>query len=167
MIIFLVIIAFILFLPFPIIIDVNYEDNKFLFFIYKIKINKSELIDEKNIDDKIRKAKKKFNFNKFKNILSSLNKNKVKPLISFRLDFDFGLDDAALTGFSYGLIWCIYPLLNYLFSAVFSIKKCEVNVTPYFNEKLLKLNLHSIIITSLAKTLYIFLYIFIRLKKNY
>lgn len=166
MIIILIIIGFILFFPIPIIIDVNYEDNKFLFFINKIKINKSELINEENVDDKIRKAKRNFNFNRFKNILSSLNKNKIKPTISYRLDLDFGLDDAALTGFSYGLVWCVYPLLNYLITAAFNIKKCEVKVTPHFNEKLLKLNLHSIIITSLAKTLYIFIYIFIRLKIN-
>lgn len=163
----LAVLAIILFLPIPLIIDFEYENSAFLLRIYNIKIDTSKILKKRSTQIRIKKAKKKINLIDIKNILSVLSTCRLKPRISFNLDLGFGLDDAALTGFTYGIIWCIYPVLNYITNIIFTIKECKLNITPYFNDKLLKFDFHGIIVTSLAKAIYIFLYTFIKVNKNY
>lgn len=149
-----IVIILIILIPLPINITLKYDRKLFLFKIYNLKIDFSKRKAKKEIDKAARKTNK-FTMKKTQKIFNLLRENKFKPSINFNLDFQYGLDDAAQTAILYGLLWNAFPVIQYLVSAIFKIKKLNVNIIPRYNEELVKLDLHCIIFASIAKTIYI------------
>lgn len=71
-----------------------------------------------------------------------------KHLVCNEIDFNirFGLDDAAKTGISTGIIWTSGTLLLKIIDSLIGIKKINMNVYPDFNEKKFEIYLKTILI---------------------
>lgn len=151
LIIFTIIILMILF-PIPIKFKLKYADEKLDMYIYNIALISK--IKASNKKDKV-KDKRNSNLQNFKFILSSLNKNRFKPTLRFKLDLQYGLDDAACTAIFYGLISALFPSIIILLNHFFKIKKHSIYVIPDLDNFILKLELESIIFVNLAKIIYI------------
>lgn len=149
-----VIVVLIIFIPLPINITLKYDRNLFLFKIYNYKIDFTKRKAKKEIDKAARKTNE-FTMKKGQKIMRLLGESKFKPSLNFNLEFQYGLDDAAQTAITYGLLWNALPILYNLASVIFKVKKFDMNIVPHFNEELLKLDLHCIIFASIAKTIYI------------
>lgn len=71
-----------------------------------------------------------------------------KHLLCKEIDFNirFGLDDAAKTGISTGILWTSGTLLLKIIDSLIGIKKINMNVYPDFNEKKFEIYLKTILI---------------------
>lgn len=148
------IIILILLIPIPIRFKIEYTDKKLCMYIYNIELTSKVKFNEK--EDKIKnKGKLNFYFEDIKLLLHLLNKNKFKPTLRFKLNLQYGLNDAAYTAICYGLIYTLYPLIIKLLNCPFKIKKHSICIVPDFNKFILKLELSSIIFVNFAKVIYI------------
>lgn len=153
----LLIICLVLLFPFKIKLSIKYIDNKLQVFFYSKEINK--------LTAKKKKKKKKTNKIKSKDIFEILNKikkSKFKPSLSIQINGEFGFDDAAITGFLYGCINCLTPILYQIFTSHLNVKKFKINFVPKYNENTISFEINSIILINLANIIYIN-----NLRKNY
>ncbi|NMM61344.1 DUF2953 domain-containing protein [Clostridium sp. P21] len=160
MILTFIIIILILLVPIPIKFKVRYIDNKLDIHIYNIDLTSKIKYSSKKVSIK-NKDKQPFTLRSLKLLLSLLNRNSFKPTLRFKLNFEYGLDDAAYTAVFYGLISSLYPLIIMMLKYPFNIKKHSICITPNLNKLILKLELNSIIFVNFAKVIYI-LYIIYR-----
>lgn len=100
-----------------------------------------------------RVKKKTISFIKlYKNIVT----NKFKPSFKFEGDVNFALEDAALTAITYGASSNIIPLLYFILSKPFKVKKFSLQINPHFTgNNLLNFTISSIISLSIAQIIYI------------
>lgn len=166
MLIFLAIVIFILIVPIPIKFNVKYVEKKLNIYLYNINIMKKiDYLKKKASNKHQYKKKSEFNFKNLKLVINLLDNNKFKPILRFKLNFTYGLNDAACTAVSYGLISSLYPLALRILNCFFKIKKQYINILPDLNKPFFKLKLDSIIFVSFAKVIYI-VFIIYKLKLN-
>lgn len=156
-IIFLVI--FLLFIPMPLKIYICYKNNKLTLRFYKFTLYPSKHL--KNISKPYSKVKEKNKFiTDFKKIFDKytieeifhrLCKSKLKPRLTLDFNLDYGFEDAALTGLSYGLLNSVFAPLQHILYLLFKVKKLQFNALPDFNGSKLNLEIKSIISINLAQ----------------
>ncbi len=152
----LVVFVLLLFIPIPIKISVKILNNKYYIYVYgkELKKNtKNKQSDNKYHNKKDYKIILKSTF-KF---INKLKKHPFKPSLKLKVNLNYGLDDAALTGIAYGffnaLFYSLFPILN----TIFKIKCFNVDIHPLFNEKKFYLCATSIIYINIVKIIYIVL----------
>lgn len=152
----LLVVFVLLFIPIPIKISVKILNNKYYIYVYgkELKMNtKNEKSTNKHHDKKDFKNTLKSAF-KF---INRLKEHPFKPTLKLKINLNYGLDDAALTGITYGffnaLFYSFFPILN----TIFKIKCFNVDIHPLFNEKKFYLCATSIIYINIVKIIYIVL----------
>lgn len=140
------------FIPFPLKISFTYSKKEKKLYIYSFKI---EIEKGKKKTKKTKNKKNKFDIEKIKKIFAKLRKNKFKPRLKFYTEVDYGLDDAALTGISFGLLNCISPAVYAVLKSIFKVKIYKFDVKPDFKNQMFNFNLTSIIFLSFANIIYI------------
>nr|WP_272509001.1 DUF2953 domain-containing protein [Clostridium ganghwense] len=78
----------------------------------------------------------------------------------------YGLDDAAKTAISYGILSSISFFLYNLLCSFFHVRELKINPQTNFEKSMLELKIQSIIIINLVKIIYISLLVFLTLKGN-
>lgn len=169
----LIIIAVLMFIPLPFSIRLHYIDEPEIY-IYRFKLN------IKNIHMKImkRKFKKekcyKNDENKdlisklmyYKEMIIDIGGIKYKPKLRLKLKSHYGLDDAALTGISYGVISAFLANMYEVLKIFFSIKQYDISVEPEYNKLTFDCDLKCIIFISLAKIIYMGIFFLKTIKKS-
>lgn len=156
-IIFLIILL--LFVPIPLKVHVLYKNNKLIIRFYKFTIYPSKHIKDMSKTYFKAKEKNKFTtdfkkiFDKYiiQEIFHRLCKNKLKPRLKLDFNLDYGFEDAALTGLSYGLLNSIFAPLEHIIYLLFKVKKLQLNAMPDFNGNKLNLEIKSIISINIAQ----------------
>lgn len=168
-------IIFVLFIPIPLKIYISYKNNMFIvkfyrFTLYPLKYKKTVCKSYSKVKEKDKfthKLKNSFNKDTLQKILYILCKNKFKPGLKLNLNIDYGFEDAALTGLSYGLLNTIFAPLQHIMNLIFKVKKLELNALPDFNGSKLNLEIKSIILISIAQIINICIKIGFTLYKSY
>ncbi len=165
----LLILFLIFIIPFPIKIYFMYNMDeliiKILWKTYKFTpkdltkrqrdtVNKAEKSTKKSLNIR------KFTFKQIKYILQNLKNNTLKPSINMSIELTYGVDDAALTGILYGIIYNIYSYVQYYTYSCFKVKDMKLNLYPEFNKKIIDAKVNSIIYINLVKIIYMFIIIF-------
>ncbi|MCR3760200.1 DUF2953 domain-containing protein [Clostridium felsineum] len=152
---FLIIIFFLLLvslIPFPIKIYLLYFDGKYSIFIYGKKLKFTVRRTERKI---------KYNFDTLKYI-SKYKHKFLKYNSKVKLTMGIGLDDAAYTALSFGLMSSLGSTLYDLLDIGFNVKDYNYKVIPFFKKKIFKIEFESIFWISAAKTIYnLFILIFV------
>ncbi|WP_175412928.1 DUF2953 domain-containing protein [Clostridium sp. AWRP] len=156
---FILILFVLVFIPIPLKIRINCSNKTFSLKIYNLNV-----IDKINLKDNnpSLKGKKKSSslINNFKINLKSLKNLKFKPHIKIKVKLVYGLDDAAYTAITYGLIPTLITFIFALIKNIFVVKKKEIHVKPVFNSFYFNLEISSIIYISLAKIIYMYTKLF-------
>lgn len=169
----LIIIAAIMFIPIPFSARLQYVNEPEVY-IYRFKLN------IKKIQSKIRKRKpKKTNCDKkdedkdlssklmyYKDLISNIGRIKYKPNLILRLKSHYGLDDAAVTGISYGVISAFLANVYELLKLFFNIKQYDLSIEPEYNKLTFDCDLRCIIFISLAKIIYMGIFFVKAIKKS-
>lgn len=168
----LIIIAVIMFIPLPFSIRLHYIDEPQIY-IYKFKLNIKH-IQRRIKKSKLEKVKCDKNDDKdlisklmyYKEMIIDINEIKYKPKIRLRLRSHYGLDDAALTGISYGVISAFLANMYEVLNIFFSIKEYDISVEPEYNKLTFDCDLKCIIFISLAKIIYMGIFFLKTIKKS-
>lgn len=168
-------IIFLLFIPMPLKIYILYKNNKLIIRFYKFPLYPSKHL--KNISTTNAKAKEKSKltvdlrkvFDKYtiKQIFYRFSKSKLKPSLKLDFNLDYGFEDAALTGLSYGLLNSFFAPLQNILSSLFKIKKLQLNAIPDFNGSKLNLEIKSIIYINIVQIINICFIIGLIILKSY
>ena len=170
MTIFLISFFVILFFPIPLKFIICYSEENYYVKLFNINIIKKKTSDKKNEqvknstnntsnkDTPPKKHSKKIqsDFLKPKTIIKGINNSRFKPFLWLKGNFDYSINDAALTAISYGLLSAIFPLLIRGFNIFFKIKKFSLPIKPLFKDKLIvKIEIKCIICFSIVQIIYI------------
>lgn len=150
-----------LFFPIHIKIKIIYENQKIYLYIFNKEIKGKEVTEELHTQ-KVNLKKKiidRFQPKNFITTISNINKNNYKPNIKLTCDLNYGFDDAAITGFSYGIFNSFSFILYKLVRWTFRIKDYNFTIIPHFNNTLLNVNATCIISFNIVKIIYILLII--------
>lgn len=168
-------IIFLLFIPIPLKIYILYKNNKLIIRFYKFSLYPSK--DLKNMPTTVAKVKEKskltvdfkkaFDKHTIKQIFHRFCKSKLKPSLKLDFNLDYGFEDAALTGLSYGLLNSFFVPLQNILSSLFKIKKLQLNAMPDFNGSNLNLEIKSIIYINIVQIINICFTIGLILFKSY
>lgn len=165
----LLILFLIFIIPFPIKIYFMYNlDELIIKILWKTyKFTPKDLTERQR--DTVNKAKKntkkslnirKFTFKQIRYMLQNLKNSTLKPSINISIELTYGVDDAALTGILYGIIYNIYSYVQYYTYSCFKVKDMKLNLCPEFNKKIIDAKVNSIIYINLVKIIYMFIIIF-------
>ncbi|MDP4144824.1 MAG: DUF2953 domain-containing protein [Bacillota bacterium] len=153
------------FIPFPIKLGFIYAEDDEYFFIFNKKINikptRLKVKKTGNVNYKVKLSTRydlfrgKINVITARRILRLLKRNKAKPSLNLDIQVNYGLDDAALTAISYGILNMVPPLIYQVTNTIFDTSTFNCNIVPMFNKKFIKLKIKSIIWISVAKAIYI------------
>lgn len=153
-----------LFIPIPLKIKFTYESFNLNLYIYNLKINLKKLITKINKvkNTKARKTKPaikektiSLSFQDVTYLIHEVNSLKYKPNLKFKLNLDYGLDDAAYTAITFGYLHSLFPILYYFISVIFNVKRYKIDINPKYNEILLEISVESIFSINIAKLIYI------------
>lgn len=137
----------ILLLPFKVKVTFIYQDSKIHIYLF----NKQIGMKEKLAEDKTSKR----TYKKLRIFADKLTRNKFKPGLSLDWELNYGFEDAALTGISYGIFSTIFGVMYELIGMIFKIKAFKFSINPQFNNPTLNIRISSIISLNLAKIIYI------------
>lgn len=169
----LIVFIFIILLPIPINIKIHYSNEDYYVKLYWFNIYSKNggLINKilackknsSNSNTTSKKAYKKNDHNKkdsitfsIRKFYNSLQNNKYKPYISFKLLGCYSLNDAALTAILYGCFNNFNFLLLKLFSDFFNVKRFNFSFEPRFkSDIMINLTINSIITFNIAQIIYI------------
>ena len=146
-----------IFLPFPIFINITYRNNQLNLFLYKTKI-KRNLKTNKKIDNI------KLSIQNYNNILSKLKSLKFKPILKFRLKLDYGMEDASQTGITYGILSCLSSFVVQIANIVFNVTKFEYTINPDFKNIVFNLKVNIKIFINLFTLIFIFIFVIKEIK---
>lgn len=156
-----------LFIPIPIKIYIIYDENTLtlklgnkVFSLDKLKfknINKDFLIKKINKKESMQKLS-------FKSILGYFKNASSKPKLQINVDLNYGFEDAYITAISYGIFYSIYPFILTLINSCFTIKKESFYIKPHFNKNknVFNFKIKGIFFMSIAKIMYIYIYLLIK-----
>lgn len=152
-------IIFLLFIPIPLKIYILYKNNKLIIRFYNFSLYPSK--DLKNMSLTVAKVKEKskltvdfrkaFDKHTIKQIFHRFCKSKLKPSLKLDFNLDYGFEDAALTGLSYGILNSFFAPFKNILSSLFKIKKFQLNAMPDFNGSKLNLEIKSIIYINIVQ----------------
>lgn len=169
----LIVCIFIILLPIPIKIKIHYSNNDYYVKLYWINIYSknggliNKILAHKNTSSNSNTNSKKSYRKKVHNnrnskcfslgkLYNSLQNNKYKPYIRFKLLGCYSLNDAALTAILYGCFNNFNFLLLKLFSDFFNVKRFNFSFEPRFkNDIMINLTINSIITFNIAQIIYI------------
>jgi hypothetical protein len=164
------IIILLLFLPTIVKVTLIYEDNKLSVYVFNKLLNLSIFNNPPKKEEKTYETKAKpKKGNKNKKFLERLFeecfkkdifKGRFRPSIKIDCNIEYGFDDAALTGISYGLIYNFSSVLYNLVSKRLKVRKFKFNVVPHYNNPMLKFRITSIFYLNLAQIIYVLIIIF-------
>jgi hypothetical protein len=167
----LAVIMIILFIPIPFSIRLRYIDEPEVY-VYSFKLNLRRI---QNIIKK-RKAKKtdcdeedKDKYSKlkyYKEIISNIGRLRFKPNLKLRLKSHYGLNDAAVTGISYGIISGALAACYEVLNKFFNIKEYDLSVRPEYNKLTFDCDIKCIIFINLAKIIYMVIIFLKSIKKS-
>jgi len=158
---FLIIIFFILLVPFPLKISISYSKENYYIKLYKFNIiSKDKSLKSKGTVKKEKKKKAKSSILKNKKLIrtliSSISKNRFKPILNIKGTIHYSLNDHSVTAISYGIISAIIPFIYKALGVPFRIKKFSLPISPIFKEIFhLKLHIEGIIYISFGQIIYI------------
>lgn len=120
------------------------------------KDNESSLSDDEETSPNTPKNKKpkrrKLSITK---LYKNITYNRFKPRFKLNGNVNYGLDDAAITAISYGIISNIIPLLIIILSKPFNLKDFNLNINPHFTgDKIFNFTITSILYVSFANIIY-------------
>lgn len=150
MIKFLLIISIIVFFPIPIILKLNYLDNKIALYLYFKKINVERHVVQK-AEKKVPYYIRIIDYEFVKMFFNKLKNNKIKPSVHFKINTDYGFEDPYFTGLFYGILYYLNPIFYYYLQCLFKIKKFDFNLNPMFKERGFKFRIEGIIFVNLVK----------------
>jgi hypothetical protein len=154
------IIIILIFIPIPVKVSAEYVYGvkPLMVKIYGFSINvKKKMIYNK---EEMRKVNRILTLPDIRRIFDTFENNKFKPAISISYNLNYGLDDAAYTAISYGVLYSVYPLLQQIIGCFFNVKNTKLSVQPIFDQKLFNFNMNSIILVSFAQVIHIGFYLF-------
>jgi hypothetical protein len=168
---FLFIIFLILFVPLPIKITLFFSKENYYIKLYNFSLLKKK--DENKVDSNNVNTEQKNNSTKNKNehkkpkflsnlsasgilkIIKEFKKSRFKPGLKLKGYLNYSIGDAAKTAISYGLLSTYLPLLSWVFSIIFKIKKFTLPINPIFKDEFIaEIKITSIITLSLAQIIY-------------
>ena len=155
-----------LFVPIHIKIKIIYQNEKVCLYVFNKEI-KRRAVKRKSVKKNfrirklnlIKKFTDKFRTKNIMNTLSNINKNNYKPHIKFSCELNYGFDDAAVTGFSSGILNSCSFVLYKLVEITLKIKNYEFTIIPDFNNTLLNISVTCIISFNIVKIIYMLLII--------
>ncbi|MDS0527854.1 DUF2953 domain-containing protein [Clostridium sp. SHJSY1] len=163
----LFIILTIIFVPLPIKITLFFSKDNYYINVYKFSLiqkKKKGETDSTNISNNQKNTKsKKKKSSLFQNLsvdgiilyIKEFKSNKFKPRLKIDGYFNYSFADAAKTAISYGLLSTSLPLLSFIFSIIFKIKKFILPINPIFKDEIItEIKITSIITLSLAQIIY-------------
>lgn len=165
---FIGILIIVFFIPIPIKFKIKYDNKNLKISFYNIDITKKlKHINKKaKLDIKFKEDQTPMFSNSLKVVLKTLKRIKFKPLLKIGINIRYGVDDAAKTALTYGLISTLVAFLFEL-SKSFVILKCEnININPDFNSFFLTGEIDSIISANLTKIIYITAIVYINLRRS-
>jgi hypothetical protein len=153
-----------LLLPIKVKLTLIYENNKINIYIFNKQINKKSKAAEEKVNINLSKAFK-FKLKRFmpkdiKGSIIRLKKNKLKPGLKLSFVINYGFDDAAVTGVSYGILQSSSSLIYTLISFIFKVKNYNFEVTPHFNTSMLNFRITGIISANLVQIIYMLIIIY-------
>lgn len=189
MLIFIIIafLALILFIPIPLKFHIFISKDRYYIKFYNINLISNndgiikKLLSKKKSKDKCTKVEKSNAKNEnnsftekkekrkisFKKLYSKLNNNRFKPSLKFNSNTVYSLCDASRTAIFLGLFYNLNPILFYIFSILFKVKRFKNDFKPIFEDKLLfEFTVSSIITFNLAQIIYILFIIYKSTSKN-
>lgn len=147
----------IFFNPIPIFISISYnETSKFNLKINGLKTRKTKAKDkeekEKNNIENLRLIRKLLHLYPF---------SYYKPIVFIKLNNEYGFEDPAYTGISYGAINYAIAEFLILIKRYFHLKIHKINIVPHWNKKKAELNLNLLFIFSVFNiVIYIILFLY-------
>ncbi|AAO36077.1 DUF2953 domain-containing protein [Clostridium tetani] len=154
-----------LFIPIPIKIYIIYNENTLSLKLGN-KVFSLDRLKFENINktSPIEKISKKENNQKlsFKSVLGYLKITPSKPKLKISIYLNYGFEDAYITAISYGIFYSIYPFILGLINSCFTIKKERLHIEPHFNKNIFNFEIKSIFFMSIAKIMYIYIYLLIK-----
>ncbi|KHD38207.1 membrane protein [Clostridium acetobutylicum] len=151
----IVIIVLIALIPIPIKVYLLYFDGKYSVFIYGKKLKFTVRRTERKI---------KYNFNTLKYISKHRHKF-LKYSSKIKLTVGIGLEDAAHTALSFGIVNSLGAAFYNLLNVFFNVRDYNYKVIPFFKKNIFKIEFESIFWISIAKTIYnLFILIFVLMK---
>ncbi|OOM09134.1 DUF2953 domain-containing protein [Clostridium saccharobutylicum] len=162
------IIFLIFFMPIPLKITAYCTTNDYYIKLYNFTIfskkNKKEIVKEKtSYDKKVKTIFSKYNFKNinYKSLIKKLYNSKFKPFLRISFKLDYSLSDAAKTGFFYGILHQLPPLIYILINIPFKSTKFKYDINPIFEDNLLlKFETSSIFFFSIANIIYVLFILF-------
>lgn len=157
-------IILLLLLPIRVKLTLIYENNKVNIYIFSKQINKKAKVAEEKVNTynakKLNFQLKRFMPKDLNKAIFRLKKNKIKPRLKMSFVINYGLDDAAITAISYGILHSFSYVFYNLTSIIFKIKKYNFEVNPYFNTSMLNLRITGIISLNLVQIIYMLIIIY-------
>lgn len=167
----LVVIVIILLIPIPFSIRLRYIDEPEVY-VYRFKLN-LRLIQSMIKKRKVKKTdcdeEDKDNYSKlkyYKEIISNIGRLKFKPNLKLSLKSHYGLNDAAVTGISYGIISAALAAIYEVLNIFFNIKEYNLSVHPEYNKLTFDCDAKCIIFINLAKIIYMVIILLKSIKKS-
>lgn len=158
------VVLLLLFFPFKIKLSLIYQDNKIHVYIFSKQFHVKEKIAEdvtnacnaKKFSDALDKLLPK----SFRRTINILRRNRLKPGVHFNCELNYGFEDAALTGISYGVFSSLSAAVYELISEFCNVRKYNFVINPQFNNPMLNFRISSIISINLVKIIYIVIILF-------
>jgi hypothetical protein len=152
------IILVVLFFPIKLKITCIYQDAKIHVYIFNKQFKLKEKVSERKTNkENVLRAERFIKKLLPKDIVTSvkiLNRNKFKPKIDVYCSLSYGFDDAAFTGFSFGILQSLSSIIYTSVGMIFKVKSSRFNVNPQFNNSMLNFRISSIISINLVKIIY-------------
>lgn len=163
----LLIVLLISFIPIPIKITIIYNNKDLKINIYNFKINLDKNKTQQNII-KAKKKKDKKNKRNFKisfsKLIYKLDNSVLKPHLRFKLNLNYGLEDAANTAILYGVLNSFIPFIIRILEIIFKIKKYNFFIKPNLKNPEFNIELNCIFFISMANIINI-LFLIIKCKQ--
>lgn len=153
------IISLIIFLKIPLNFKILIENTHIIIKLYNFTLFDTLKKNKVSKNIKNKSSKRKFTSNislpEIQEIFQIISSNRFKPSIKHYLYLHLGLEDACNLALLYGSLYNFSPIMYALLNMVFNIKDYDFIITPHFNQKILNVEIKSIIYVSIANIIYI------------
>lgn len=155
----------ILFFPIHIKLTVIYKDGLLHVYFFSKELNIKKKTTEKKVNLETSKKVhfKLINFlpDKVRKMIYKVSSSKHKLKAKLNFELNYGFEDAAITGFLFGVFNGLSSFIYKQFEYLLKVVKYEFNVIPHFNEPMFNFRLNCIISFNLAKIIYMLLTIYV------
>lgn len=157
------------FIPLPIFIslDTSLTASEVKLYGFRLNLNKKNRKWQKKIKSK--KATFLEAFQILPKIMDSIGELRLKPILHFNSRIEIGLDDAAYTAVTFGLLNSLCPIVYKALNLIFKITNFNFRIYPDYKNAKLNLNLKCTIIINIFFVIYLIqkgLRVYLVLRKN-